>query len=190
MRAYVRGIDAVNRRIGRVVMYGIFALMGVLLWSSLSKTFLVPSLWTLEMAQFLMVAYFILGGPYAIQMGSHVRMDLLYGDWSPRRKAWFDAVTVGLLTFYLGVLLYGGLASLAYSVGYFGTEPVGFLAGLVAGTSETAFLERSSSPWRPYMWPIKSVMCFGMACMLLQCVAEFFRDVLLLADVPVEDRLA
>ena len=63
MRGYIRGVDAVNYRLGRVMMYGIFALMGVLLWSSISKTFFVPTLWTLEMAQFVMVGYYILGGP-------------------------------------------------------------------------------------------------------------------------------
>ena len=178
MRGYVRLVDGFNRRMGRVAMYGIFALMAVLLYSTVSKAVALPALWTLEMAQFVMVAYYILGGPYAIQMGSHVRMDLLYGDWSPRRKAWFDAVTVGFLIFYLCVLLYGGLASLAYSVGYFGTEPVTFLSGLVVGASETAFLERSASPWRPYMWPIKLVMVLGMALMLLQCLSEFLKDVL------------
>lgn len=75
MRAFIGAVDGVNRRIGRIVMYGIFALIGVLLWSSISKTFFLPSLWTLEMAQFLMVGYYVLGGPYSIQLGSNVRMD-------------------------------------------------------------------------------------------------------------------
>ena len=101
-RAFIRRVDALNRRLGRVIMYGIFALMAVLLWSSVSKTFFLPSLWTLEMAQFIMVAYYILGGPYSIQLGSNVRMDLFYGDWSPRKKAWFDLITVLFLIFYLG----------------------------------------------------------------------------------------
>jgi TRAP-type C4-dicarboxylate transport system permease small subunit len=61
-RIFIRRVDALNRRLGRVIMYGIFALMAVLLWSSISKTFFLPSLWTLEMAQFIMVAYYILGG--------------------------------------------------------------------------------------------------------------------------------
>ena len=60
---YIRAIEAMNRLIGRFAMYLIFALIGVLLWSSVSKTFFNPSLWTLEMAQFIMVAYYILGGP-------------------------------------------------------------------------------------------------------------------------------
>ena len=115
---YIRLIEAINRRVGRIAMYLIFVLMGVLLWSSISKTAFLPSLWTLEMAQFVMVAYYILGGPYSIQLNANVRMDLFYGDWSPRTKAWVDAFSVLCLMFYLGVLLYGGIGSTAYSLEY------------------------------------------------------------------------
>jgi TRAP-type mannitol/chloroaromatic compound transport system permease small subunit len=156
MRFYIRIVDALNYRLGRVVMYGIFVMMGILLWSSISKTFFLPSLWTLEMAQFAMVAYYILGGPYAMQMGSNVRMDLFYGSWSIRRKAWFDACTVFFLIFYLGMLLYGAIDSTASSLEY---------------------NERSYSAWRPYMWPIKVTICVGFALMLLQAVSELFKDI-------------
>jgi TRAP-type mannitol/chloroaromatic compound transport system permease small subunit len=156
MRFYIRIVDALNYRLGRVVMYGIFVMMGILLWSSISKTFFLPSLWTLEMAQFAMVAYYILGGPYAMQMGSNVRMDLFSGSWSIRRKAWFDACTVFFLIFYLGMLLYGAIDSTAYSLEY---------------------NERSYSAWRPYMWPIKVTICVGFALMLLQAVSELFKDI-------------
>ena len=61
------------------MMYGLFVIFGVLLWSSISKTFFLPSLWTLEIAQFAMVAYYILGGPFSLQIGANVRMDLFYG---------------------------------------------------------------------------------------------------------------
>ncbi|SFJ82638.1 TRAP-type mannitol/chloroaromatic compound transport system, small permease component [Jannaschia pohangensis] len=185
MRGYIRGVDAVNYRLGRVAMYGIFVLMGVLLWSSVSKTFFLPTLWTLEMAQFVMVGYYILGGPYSLQLGSNVRMDLLYGGWSVRRKAWFDAVTVLFLIFYLCVLLYGAIGSTAYSLGYWQDAPVSFLAGVVIGTEEVGTLERSSSAWRPYMWPIKVVMIVGFALMLLQCVSELFKDILRLRGADI-----
>ena len=62
MRRYIAIVDAMNHRIGRMMMYGIFVMMAILLWSSVSKTFFVPSLWTLEVAQFAMVAYYMLGG--------------------------------------------------------------------------------------------------------------------------------
>lgn len=178
MHAFIRIVDAINYRIGRVTMYGIFVMMAILLWSSISKTFFNPTLWTLEMAQFAMVAYYILGGPYSIQMGSNVRMDLLYGNWSNRRKAMIDTMTVLFLMFYLGVLLYGGLSSLAYSFGYWGTDPIAFFTGLVTGAEEIGRMERSSTAWRPYIWPIKLIMVIGVFLMLLQAISELFKDIL------------
>lgn len=183
---YVRMIDALNRFIGRFAMYLIFALLGVLLWSSVSKTFFNPSLWTLETAQFVMVAYYILGGPYSIQMGSNVRMDLFYGGWSTRTKAWVDAFTVLFLMVYLGILLYGAVSSTAYSLGYFGMEPFSFFGDLIwtlvsegptAAGEKLGYLERSSTAWRPFLWPVKFTLCFGVFLMLLQCLAELFRDI-------------
>ena len=156
MRGYVRVVDAINYRLGRVVMYGLFVMVAVLLWSSISKTLFVPSLWTLEMAQFMMVAYYVLGGPYSIQLDANVRMDLVYGSWSPRTKAWVDAFSVLFLIYFLGVLLYGGIQSTGYSLEYG---------------------ERSPTAWRPYLWPIKIVMCVGIVLMLLQASAEFLKDV-------------
>ena len=168
LKAFVRAVDGLNYWIGRIVMYGIFVMMGILLWSSVSKTFFLPSLWTLEMAQFAMVAYYMLGGPYSIQLGSNVRMDLLYSEWSERRKTWTDAITVLFLIVYLTILLWGGWDSLSYSLQYGG--------------------ERSPTAWRPYIWPIKSIMVTGIFLMLLQALSEFFKDILRLAGEDVGER--
>ena len=168
--AYVTVVDRMNRRVGRFAMYLLFVLMGILLWSSVTKIGsdlgfpINPSLWTLEMAQFVMVAYYILGGPYSMQLGSHVRMDLLYGDWSPARKAWFDAFTIVLVLVFLAVLLYGAIDSTAYSIQY---------------------NERNPSAWRPYLWPIKVVMCLGFVLMLLQSVSLFLRDIAAIRGVEI-----
>lgn len=178
MRRYIAIVDAVNYRIGRIMMYGIFVMAGILLWSSISKTFFLPSLWTLEIAQFAMVTYYILGGPYSIQLGSNVRMDLFYNEWSDRRKAQVDAITVFLLIFYLGVLLYGGLGSTAYSLGHYGDDPIGFLSGLVTGSESLGRLERSPTAWRPVLWPIKVLMIFGIFLMLLQAISELMKDLI------------
>lgn len=184
--AYIRAIDRINRFIGRIAMYMIFVLIGILLWSSVSKTFFNPAQWTLETAQFVMVAYYILGGPYSIQLGSNVRMDLFYGNWSPRTKAWVDALTVLFLLYYLGVLFVGAVGSTAYALGYFGMEPftffkdlfVAFLTGGIDGASEEiGFLERSPTAWRPVLWPIKVTLCIGVMLMILQASAEFCRDI-------------
>ncbi|MBO6948858.1 MAG: TRAP transporter small permease subunit [Rhodospirillales bacterium] len=156
IKLFVKYVEAVNYRIGRIAMYGIFVMAAILLWSSISKTFFLPSLWTLEMAQFAMVAYYILGGPYSIQLNANVRMDLLYANWSPKKKACFDSVTVLLLLFYLGVMLYGAIDSTAYAFQYG---------------------ERNPTAWRPVLWPIKTLMCLGFLLMLLQSLAELCKDI-------------
>jgi TRAP-type mannitol/chloroaromatic compound transport system permease small subunit len=152
---YVKYVDAVNRFFGRMAMYMIFAMLGVLLYSSISKAFFLPAIWTLEVAQFLMAAYYILGGGYSMQLHAHVRMDLLYGRWSPRGMAFADTLTSVSLIAYLVLLLIGGVSSTEYAIQY----------------GETSY-----SSWSPYMAPIKIVMCFGIALMLLQAIAFFFKD--------------
>ena len=164
MSRYVTIVDAINIWLGRVVMYGIFVLIGILLWSSISKAFFMPSLWTLEMAQFALVTYYILGGPYCLQRGSDVRMDLLYSTWTDRQRAWVDAFTVLFLIFFLGVLLYGAVDSTIYALDYD---------------------ERSYSSWRPYMWPIKIIICIGLALMLLQAIAELFKDIAKIKGIEI-----
>ncbi|MEM7302837.1 MAG: TRAP transporter small permease subunit [Pseudomonadota bacterium] len=170
-------VDRLNYGVGRIIMFGIFAMMAVLLWSTISKFSDQPSLWTLEVAQFAMIAYFFLGGPYAIQMGSHVRMDLFYENWSVRRKAAVDVVTVLCLITYLIVLLWGGLSSTAYSLGHFGSNPIGFFADVATGEKSIGILERSRTIWRPHLWPIKTLMCVGILLMLLQALSELCKDI-------------
>ncbi len=156
IECYVRWVDAVNRRLGKVVLYLVFVMMGILLFSSISRTFFkVPFVWVMEMAQFTMAAYYLLGGGYSMQLQSHVRMDVLYERWSPRKKAVVDACTSGFLIFYLIVLLYGGISSTAYAIEYG---------------------QRNYSTWGPPMAPIKVIMTIGILLMLLQAIATFFKD--------------
>ncbi len=192
--AYVRVVDAVNYRIGRVVMYGIFAMVGVLLWSSISKTFFIPSRWTLEVAQFALVAYYLIGGPYSIQLAANVRMDLFYGSWTPRQKAWMDLITVWFLIFYLGVMIYGAVGSLAYSLGHFTDAPFAFFRDLLyafvtggpdAAAAQIGFVERSPTAWRPYLWPVKVIALVGIVLMLLQAISEFFKDLAFLRGLDL-----
>jgi TRAP-type mannitol/chloroaromatic compound transport system permease small subunit len=153
---YVRLVERLNYVVGRFAMLLLFALMGILMWGAVARAGWHPQIWTDEMAQFLLLGYFMLGGAYALQMDSAVRMDLAYSRWSDRTKALVDAFTIFILIFYLGVLLWGGIDSTSYALEYG---------------------ERRRGLWRPYMAPIKIVMCIGIFLMILQCTAFFIRDV-------------
>ena len=108
---------------------------------------------------FTMVGYFVLGGAYSLILGANVRMDLLYGRWSPRRRAAVDCVTIFVLIFFLGVMLWGGIESTIYA----------FEVG-----------ERSRTVWRPYMAPVKIIICLGTFMMILQSLCFLIRDIALL----------
>lgn len=156
LKSYVHLVDTLNRRLGRVAMYLLYAMMAIMLWSSFTKILHIPAIWTLEMAQFTLVAYYMLGAPWALQTDANVRMDLLYSRFSTKGQAVWDAFTVFCLMFYLGVMLWGAFDSTVYS----------FEVG-----------ERNPTAWRPVLWPIKVIISLSFALMLLQAVSILIRDV-------------
>ncbi|MDJ0958867.1 MAG: TRAP transporter small permease subunit [Arenicellales bacterium] len=162
---YVRFIDAMNRRLGRLVMYLIFPMMGVLLYATISRTFFdLPPIWTTEMAQMIMTAYYLLGGAYSMLLAAHVRMDLLYGSWAPKRRAFMDTITSCFLFFYVVILLYGGISSTQYAIEY---------------------NQKNFSVWAPPMAPIKVIMTIGILLMLLQVISTFFKELAAFRGKPI-----
>ncbi|RUM36446.1 MAG: TRAP transporter small permease, partial [Desulfobulbus sp.] len=80
--AYVKYVDYVSTKLGRLAMYTIFIMTGVLLLGSITRNILnMPLSWTVEMAQFILTGYYFIGGAYSMQLKEHVRMDLLYDHW-------------------------------------------------------------------------------------------------------------
>ncbi len=165
IRIFVRTVDGLNYRLGRFAMYLFYVLGAILLASTASRLFLgVPINWALEMSQFVLSAYYLLGGAYTLQLGQHVRMDLIYDRLSARKRAITDAVTILFVIFYLAVLFGGGLSSTNYAI---------------------AYGQKNYSAWSPPLWPIKVVMTAAIFMMLLQCISTFFKDVAIARGKPI-----
>src|SRR5690606_32156552 len=124
----------------------------------------VPINWALEMSQFVLSAYYLLGGAYSLQLDAHVRMDLLYDRLSARKRAVTDAITILFVIFFLAVLLWGGVSSTRYAITY---DQVNYTA------------------WAPKLWPIKSIMTLGVLLMLLQALSSFCKDVAIARGTPI-----
>ena len=108
--SYVKFIDLICIKVGRVVMYGVFFMMFVLILSFFTRNIInYPLMWIIEMAQFTITAYYLLGGGYSMITDDHVRMDLFYGRLSEKGKAKMDAFTSIFLIFYLVILFYGSI---------------------------------------------------------------------------------
>ena len=156
VKTFVRAVDSMNKVVGKFSMYLVFMMIAILLYEPIARNlFGKSSIWAVEMAQFTMAAYYLLGGGYSMILKGHVRMDLLYGRWSDRKKATVDAFTCLFLIFYLVFLLVGAYSSIEYAVMYG---------------------QKNRSAWAPYMAPIKIIMGIGVLLMLLQAVATFFKD--------------
>jgi len=156
IKIFVHAVDATNKFVGTFTMYLVFAMIGLLLYEPISRTiFDKPLIWSMEMSMFTMAAYWLLGGGYSMMLKGHVRMDLLYGRWSEKKKARVDAITDLFLIFYMVFLLVGAYSSIEYAVMY---------------------AQRNRTAWAPYMAPIKIIMGIGVLLMLLQVIATFFKD--------------
>ncbi len=165
VKTFVRLVDRLNYRVGRFAMYMFYVMGAILLASTASRLALgVPINWALEMSQFLLSAYYLLGGAYTMQLGQHVRMDLIYDRLSARKRAITDAFTILFVIFFLVVLFAGGVSSTNYAITYG---------------------QKNYSAWSPPLWPIKVVMTFGVFLMLLQCISAFIKDVAIWRGKPI-----
>ena len=156
IKYYVKIIDYISEKTGIATMYLVFVMMFILILSFVTRNIInIPLIWIIEMAQFVMTAYYLLGGGYSMLTDDHVRMDLIYSKLKDRTKAILDSITSVFLVTYIIILLIGSISSLTYTI-------------------ETN--QRLFTAWAPYVWPIKSIMTFGILLMLLQSIAIFFKD--------------
>ena len=162
IKYYIKLIDYISLKTGRATMYLVFVMMFILILSFVTRNIInIPLIWIIEMAQFVMTGYYLLGGGYSMLTDDHVRMDLIYSKLKDKTKALLDSLTSVFLVFYLVVLFYGSISSLTYTI-------------------ETN--QRLFTAWAPYVWPIKSIMTFGILLMLLQSIAIFFKDIAKVLD--------
>ena len=153
---YIHIVDSISERVGRFVMYGIFLMMFLLILSFITRNIInFPLMWIIEMAQFTITAYYLLGGGYSMLTDDHVRMDLFYGKLSKKGKAKMDIFTSFFLIFYLAILFFGSITSLIYTI----------------ETKQKLF-----TAWAPYVWPIKTLMLIGILLMLLQAFSSLFKN--------------
>lgn len=153
-----RFIDALNERVGRLVMWLVLLTTLIATGNALAKYLLGEgsNAW-LEAQWYGFGALFLLGAGYTLRHNGHVRIDIIYQRFSARGQAWID--------------LLGGLLFLL---------PV---AGLLAWLSWPQFIEswriQEMSPDAGGLirWPIKLLLPVGFGLLLLQGIAEIIKRV-------------
>jgi len=152
---YVRWTDRISNYVGYLAASLIFMMGGTLIFDAIMRNVVrSPVHWAVELTQFVLAAYYFMGGPITLKNDEHVRMDLWYASFSRRGKAKMDLTTIVCLMFYLGVMLIGAISSLIYAI----------------ETNEKRF-----SIWNPSVIPIKSLMVVCLVLMLMQSLSLLFK---------------
>ncbi|MEM8659602.1 MAG: TRAP transporter small permease subunit [Pseudomonadota bacterium] len=125
----------------------------------------VGSIMAQEAVTYMHGCFFMLGAAYALKSGAHVRVDIFYRSFSPRARAWVNAV--GGIVFLLPLCVFIAFASWNY-------------------VSESwAIYETSPEPGGiPAVFLLKSVILLMAFNLFLQGTAETLRN----ANTLVEGR--
>jgi TRAP-type mannitol/chloroaromatic compound transport system permease small subunit len=101
--------------------------------------------------------HFMLGTAYTLMRIGHVRTDMLYQNWSIRHQNLIDAI--GYLFFFFPAMAF---------VLYFGWQEAAH-SWAIGETSD-------ASPWRPIIYPFKTVIPLTALLLIVQGVAEFLKS--------------
>jgi TRAP-type mannitol/chloroaromatic compound transport system permease small subunit len=153
-------VDRVIDWTGKVIScLAIFA-MAVICYEVIERYgFNAPTIWAHEATVYLCGAYYVLGGSYTLLHHAHVRVDVFYVHFPARVRALIDLVTFPLFLSFVGVILWTGIE-------------YGFESLMVKETSGTA--------WSPPVYYVKLSIPVGAGLFLIQGVAQFVRDFIVL----------
>jgi TRAP-type mannitol/chloroaromatic compound transport system permease small subunit len=155
-------IDRLIAAVGRAVMW--LALLVVLLQFAvvvLRYAFGVGSIWLSESVIYGHAALFMLAAAWTLQVDGHVRVDVFYGDASPRAKAFIDLIgSVLLLLPFVAVIMWFALPYVA--------------------RSWTIFERSRETSGLPFIYLLKTLIPLFALLLGLQGIAQAIRAALML----------
>ena len=169
-----RAIDRLNEGIGQLALWIVPVMVGLGVWNvigrflgrsveiNLTSNALIEGQW------YLFSLLFFLGAAYALKHNEHVRVDLFYNYWSPRRRAWVNLL--GTVFFLLPVCL----------------VVIGFSWDAIAQSWK--IWETSPDPGGLIRYPIKSFIIISFLLLIIQGLAEIIENwAKLTGHLPLEE---
>ena len=156
MKLFVVSIEAVTEWVARVFSFlMVAASLLIVIEATRRYVFDSPTIYGLEMTIFLCAVTYLMGGAYALKLGAHVRVDILYNRWSPRTKAIIDLVSAPLFFGSVGAMF------------WFGADWA--IKAIVGGNT-------TESVWAPTIWPVRMAIPVGCLLLMLQGIVTSIRD--------------
>ena len=163
MKSILRVIDSISQWTGKSVRWFALALVLVMANETIMRyVFNQPTVWGFETAIMLGASLYALSAAYAHWSHSHIRIDVFYSRLSVRKRAIIDVLGTLFLCFPLMYVLVSASVSNAWQA-WVGHE-----------TLKLTF-------WYPPAGPLRTAVALGFILLTLQVIAQFVRDVYLLA---------
>jgi TRAP-type mannitol/chloroaromatic compound transport system permease small subunit len=151
-------IDGLNRRLGWIASWSVLISCLISAGNALSRYSLsISSNAWLEIQWYLFAAIFMLGASYTLKVNEHVRVDIVYGNLSPRAQAWIDLL--GGILFLLPAVVIIGWMSWPYFIDAFERH------------------EMSNNAGGLIRWPVKLFLPLGFTLLGLQGISEIIKRI-------------
>jgi len=154
----VRMIDKFTDTTGTWIAWLNVPLVAVVAYEVFARyVFHAPTIWSFDLTYMFYGTIFMLGAAFALHKGAHIRTDFFYEKWSAKTKGIVDATSYIVFFFpsiFMLLWISGGEAWYAFDI---------------KETSE-------QTPWRPILWPYKSVVPLTCVLLLIQGVSELIKS--------------
>jgi len=158
VRITIKVIDTIADWSGRAVAWLIIPMTIGVTWEVVARRFFnAPTIWAFDVTYMLYGTHFMLGTAYTLMRIGHVRTDMLYSNWSIRTQNIIDAIGYFFFFFPAMLLLF-----------YFGWQEASH-SWAIGETSD-------ASPWRPIVYPFKTVIPLTAILLLIQGVGELLKS--------------
>jgi TRAP-type mannitol/chloroaromatic compound transport system permease small subunit len=158
----IYAIDQFSKTIGHAFAWCLIVLVAGTCYEVFMRYVLNdPTSWAFDLSYLMYGALFYMAGAYTLSRAGHVRADMFYRTWSPRRQAMVE------LVLYV-VFFFPGILALVISGGEYGLESMRIREVSV------------NSPAGVPIWPLKMMIPVGAALIALQGFAEVLRCVVCL----------
>lgn len=158
IRGILKVIDSISQWTGSSARWLGLALVLVGSYDTVMRyAFNAPTVWAYETCIMLGGSMVVLGWAYDHLHNYHIRIDIFYTRFSPKKKALFDVVCAAIFLFPL-------MVTLAISC-------VSWLLQSLAMHETMA-----ESYWYPPAWPYRAAILLGVCILILQGLAIFIRD--------------
>jgi TRAP-type mannitol/chloroaromatic compound transport system permease small subunit len=150
-----KAITWTNEKLGKATSLLIYPLMLVLVFEVLMRYFfMLPTRYSYSISTMLYITFVTLGAGYAFHRNAHVSVDIFYNKLKRRAKIIINLISYPAFFFiFIGAVLDVTFRYMIFAITY-GELPM-------------------QSPWRYYMWPIRTIMFIGILMLFLQGIVKF-----------------